>query len=179
MNKTCILIIVSLMLIFRPQHSCAQVSLGGGLAFATDLNKAGVQLQGTYSINDEWGVKGGLNFYLPDKYSYWGYETKISWWSLYCDAMYSFYAADKIHLYGVGGPLITVLRFKTKYSSEWEDEFGMGLDDSDSDVRLGLGIGCLGEYNLSEKLSLFSELKVNLASGSYINLNAGVLFRIN
>jgi hypothetical protein len=162
------LFILSIVLIsFAGLKSQAQLKLGAGLAYATQLNGIGISANGVYGFNEKWEGAGTFTYYFK--------HNLVSWWSLGAAAHYVFMSSDKSALYGIGG--LEIVGWKVD-----APDFGIyipgysGSTTSGTDFGLILGAG--GRLNFSDKMAGFGELKIGIKSGTYIGLNAGLLFSL-
>ncbi len=145
--------------------SNAQLKLGAGLAYATELNGIGISANGVYGFNEKWEGAATFTYYFKKDY--------VSWWSLDATAHYVFMSNDKSAVYALGG--LEILGTKV----DMPDYGGLfGFDDSYSYTDFGLVLGAGGRLNFSDKMAGFGELKIGIQSSTYIGLNAGLLFSL-
>lgn len=148
---------------FAGLKSQAQFKLGGGLAYATELNGIGISANGVYGFTDKWEGAATFTYYFK--------KDLLTWWSLDAAAHYVFMSDDKSALYALGGLEILGAKFDNPFS----EYLGGG---STSDTNFGIILGAGGRLNFTDKLAGFGELKIGIQNSTYVGLNAGVLFSL-
>lgn len=140
-------------------------SLGGGLAYATEVEKVGFFAKGLYQFTPQWEAAASFTYFLPREEN--GFDLQFS--ALDANVHYVFYNDEyKLASYMLSG--IDVLFEKINV---WRTE------TSDSDVTLGFNLGAGLRYQLSERLALNPEIKYVLSTEkdySYFAISVGLLF---
>jgi hypothetical protein len=160
-NKFLALVVV--LVSFIGLNANAQFKVGGGLAYATDINGLGFSLNGTYAFTDQIEAAPSFTYYFKKDY--------VSWWSIDLAGHYNFISDDSKALYGLAG--LEILGVKVEIPS-----FGGYGGGSASDSKIGLVLGGGGRMSLTDKLAGFGELKLGIVDGSYIGFNFGVLYSL-
>lgn len=168
MNKlTCILFAAFISIAFSNIAS-AQISVGGGLAFGTEVEELGIQAGGVYTINEEFRAAADFIYYLTGDDNDFGGD--FTWWEFNANGHYLFVTEEDMIVYALGG-----LNFASfSYDFNFEG-FGGG---SVSETEIGLNIGAGLEYGLGFA-DLYGELKYALSSADQLVLSAGLRFPIN
>lgn len=66
----------------------AQIKLGPGLCFGTDIDNLGISVNGTYDFNESWSAAPSFTFLLP--------KNNVNWSVLDLDANYVFTEVEKL-----------------------------------------------------------------------------------
>lgn len=143
----------------------AQIKVGAGLSYATDINSAGISINGQYDINEDWAATGGFTYFLEKDY--------VKWSALDFNANYNITeVGDKSKLYGIGGLNVTFAKLDIPGLSDF-----MG-DVSTSESNVGLNLGAGMNFGLSDKLTLAPEMTYTISSGSYLRIGARIMFSL-
>jgi opacity protein-like surface antigen len=162
-------IILILIAFFSFTTVNAQISLGGGLGYATEIDNLNFHLDGNYAFNEKWEGAATFTYYLTGEEAA-GFD--LSWYGFDFNAHYNFSEYTNGKIYGLAGLNIMMV------SVSYDDPTGMIGDISTSDTDIGLNIGVGTKYALNEKLSLFGEAKYTIAGAGFFNLGAGLLFAL-
>ena len=57
--------LVIVVLFFASFSSKAQLAIGGGLAYGTDIESLGITIKGNYSFAEEWDGSGSFTYFFP------------------------------------------------------------------------------------------------------------------
>jgi len=164
---TCILFVAFISLAFS-NIATAQISVGGGLAFGTEVEELGIQAGGVYTINEDFRAGADFIYYLTGDDSDFG--ANFTWWEFNANGHYLFLSEEDMIVYALGG-----LNFASfSYDFNFEG-FGGG---SVSETEIGLNVGAGIEYGLGFA-DLYGELKYALSSADQLVLSAGLRFPIN
>lgn len=127
-------------------------TLGGGLAYGSEVEAIGIQAGATYAFTEE--ISGAADFiiFFPDNYDWWEFNVNVH---------YRFFSEDNVSVYGLAGLNFVTVDF---------DQFG-------SDSELGLNLGGGAEFGL-EFAKLYTELKYTLSNFDQLGLSAGLRFAI-
>ncbi len=132
-----------------------EFTVGGGLAYGTEVESIGIQGGATYSFTEEIRGAADLLIFFPD-----GFD----WWELNFNGHYKFFSEDNINVYGLAGINYATLSF--------DSQFGGG---STSEVGLNLGGGA--DFGL-DFANLYTELRFVLGDLDQLVLAAGLRFPI-
>ncbi len=180
MKKLLGILAIALLFTVVTNEAKAQLSIGGGLGYATDISKPGVLVKATYDIDETWSGAAHFTYYFPDKVELFGGEIKTTWWSFGVDGRYKFMETDAIALRGVAGLIVTGVSVKSEYN---EDDYNLyfksdDLSSSISSTEFGVGLGINAEFALGDAMGLFGELRYNLGGANYLAAQAGILFKL-
>ena len=165
------LLITLLICSFNFSTTHAQLSLGGGLAFGTDIESVGITVRGVYPFNDEWEGAGSFTYFIPKNESD---VLKISLWEFNADAHYILNSTEKFTFYPLAGLSIAGVTFDF---SDLNNPFFNDLDGTTTEVGLNIGAG--GTLLFSESLTGYGELKYVIGGFDQLVINIGVLFQLN
>lgn len=149
------------------QDTAGDISLGGGLAYGTEIESIGIQAGGVYRINEEFRGALDLIYYFPN--DSFGYD--FTWFEINANGHYLFLNEEDMLVYGLAGLNIATLKFDYP-----DNQFFGGGSVSDSEIGLNIGAGI--EYDLDFAF-LYGELKYALSSADQLVLSAGLRFPIN
>ena len=162
------LLIVALF--FVVTKSQAQISVGGGLWYGSDINAIGISGNGKYAIDESWSAAAGFTYFLEKDY--------VKWSALDFDANYNITELENVgSLYGIGGLNITFWSIDYDGGTIDMGEYGsydLDLDASGSNVGLNLGLGL--NIAASDNLAIAPEIKYTVSDGGYLRIGAKILF---
>jgi outer membrane immunogenic protein len=168
-------VILSIVLFSFSFAKAQQVTLGGGLAYGTDIQKAGIILNGQYFFTDKVAAAPSFIFYFPDKskYSGSGYsvEAKSSLWEFNADVNYYFFSTDVIKLFGEGGLNISTAKAKVKQTGS-----GFNQTNTSSETKAGLNLGIGVDFKAGDKIVPFFALKYTVSTFDQLVIKGGVRF---
>ncbi len=162
--KTILVIIIA----FSITEVKAQKSVGAGVAYATNINSIGFNLNGNYVINEKWSAAPSFTYFLKKDY--------VTWMALDLDANYLFSEMENLgSLYAIGGLNMTFFNMDYEidmgeYGGYYETSF------SGSDFGVNLGIGLL--ISAGEKLQLAPEIRYTLGGANYARVGVKVMLTI-
>ncbi len=159
MTKFSIAAIVLLLcsLSARPQA----IELGGGLSYGSGINNAGVNLKGNVRIDDHWAVSPHFNFFFNRN------DGMIThrWWAFNIDGHYYFEIEDLLSIYPLLGFNIGVVKENLN-----------SINFSDTGIGMNLGGGL--QYQFTDALSGFGEIKYVIGNADQLVVTVGILYRI-
>ena len=164
MKKLTTLVFAMLLTTAFSTTAVAQISVGGGLVYGTDLEELGIQVGGTYVLNENMRLGADVIYWLMES----GEGFSVTFLEVNANFNYIFYDENDLILYGLG----TLGIHYAKVSSDFGGLF------SYSDTELGLGIGAGLEYNLGG-VKLYVEPRFFLSGFDQLALAAGVRVPIN
>lgn len=144
----------------------AQISVGGGLAYGTDVEDIGIQVGGTYVLNENMRLGADIIYWLIGSDTLFGDTISYTFLEINANFNYIFYDENDLILYGIG----TLGIHYAKVSFDFDDALFSG---SGSDTELGLGVGAGLEYNLGG-VKLYVEPRFFLSGFDQLQLAAGV-----
>ena len=146
----------------------AQIQVGGGIGFATEIENLGFQAGGTYVINEDIRVAADIIYYLPGDQGQGVVD--VNWFEFNANGHYLFQDEDDLKFYGLGG--INFTRVSIDFP---ENQFFGGGSVSDTEVGLNVGAGL--EYGLGFG-NLYAEAKYVLSSADHLTVTGGLRFPI-
>ncbi|MEX0929155.1 MAG: outer membrane beta-barrel protein [Balneolales bacterium] len=143
---------------------------GGGLVYGTEIENAGLQLNGYYRLpaNEQIFVGGDLTYFFPDSESFPGGSSSQRLLAININGQYHFYQENEIGAYGMGGLNYAMLRFSSEF-----DDIGDEFDVSETESEIGLNIGAGVEYELDFGL-IYGEIKFVISDFDQLVIGAGV-----
>jgi len=160
---------ILLVFLFSLTTSSAQIKLGAGLAFGTDIANIGITAKGHYDFTEEWDGAASFTFFLA------GEDTPgvdLNVWEFNADAHYIVSSNDKFTFYPLAGLSIAGVTI----------DFNTGIPGFDNGSRtnteVGINLGAGIELGLTESISGVAEIKYVAGGFDQLVLNAGVLFAL-
>ena len=146
----------------------AQLSVGAGLAFGTEIANIGITAKGHYGINEIWEGAASFTFFLTGEDAP-GVDLNV--WEFNADAHYLVSNNDKFSFYPLAGLSLAgvSIDFNTGIP---------GFDGKTSATEVGLNIGAGGELKFSDSLSGVAEIKYVIGGFDQLVANVGVLFAL-
>ena len=164
------LVIIAVMAFSTNKANAQQMSVGGGLVYASSVNSLGISLNGNYQFTEQWSAAPAFTYFLK-KDDYW---TRMT---LDLDANYLFKEIDGVGgLYGIGGLALTFDKFNFGSAAGYP-----GYDDGDfssTNTSLGLNLGIGFNYALAEKMTIAPELRYTIMNGGYLRIGAKFMYSL-
>ncbi len=168
--KTLLRTLLIVSLFFVAAKSQAQISVGGGLWYGSDINSIGISANGKYAIDENWSAAAGFTYFLEKDY--------VKWSALDLDANYNITELENVGtLYGIGGLSITFWNIDYDGGTIDMGEYGsfdMDVSASGSDVGVNIGVGL--NIEASEKFAIAPEIKYTISDGGYLRIGAKIMF---
>lgn len=177
MKRGLFILAAFLLVVASVQAQKGKISVGGGLAYGTEIKKMGINLRGYYGITDKIDAAPSFTYFFPDKEEFLGGETKWNVWELNLDGHYNFYEADGFKAYGIAG--LNFAGTHWSYEYEYVDPFTgqtQKYDESDSDMNIGLNLGAGGQYNFNEKMGVFADIKYAISNYDQLVISFGIIY---
>jgi opacity protein-like surface antigen len=167
--------LIALIFTLNYTISNAQISLGGGLAFGTGIDRAGLDLRATFDIGKNWRIAPAINYYFPNdndrRHNHWD-DGRLRVWEINADANYMIDVNnDLLGLYAMFGLNITSWRW------DWDNDNNFNDDDDYSNTELGVNLGMGLDFNL-DKVVPFVEVKYVLGGFDQGVVALGVKFKL-
>ena len=134
----------------------AQLRLGAGLGYGTDVEELGLQFRGVYTITDPWRA-------AADFVTYFDGVEDLSVWELNLNAHYAFLNDEKKTVYALAG----LNFFKINY-----DATSGNSDNSDTGLNLGAGL----ELPITPQIEFYSEARFALGGSEQLFISAGIQY---
>ncbi len=133
----------------------AQLRIGGGLVFNTDLNsKIGFDLRSEIGVGDVIVIVPNFNLYLP--------KDGVTTWEINGDVHYPFAVTDAVNVFPLAGLNIT----------------SISLGGFGSATEVGINLGGGANFAITDSMRIFAEIKYVAIITGYtpLVLGAGILF---
>ncbi|MDA3866766.1 MAG: outer membrane beta-barrel protein [Salinivirgaceae bacterium] len=155
----------------------AQMSVGAGMVYGTEINNIGFSLNGKYEFNELWAVAPSFTYFLKKDY--------MTFSSLDFNANYQITDIDNLGgLYGIGGLGLTFWGFDFGGDDFGGDAYGeeydyvnpfvesLNVNTTDFGVNLGLGLNIA----TSEKMAISPEIMYTFGGVNYLRFGVKVMF---
>lgn len=138
----------------------AQLQVGGGLAYGSDIESAGIQIGGTYFLLEEQGIRlaADLLFFFPGDD---GLGLDLNVWEFNANGHYIFNEGDAFLAYALAGLSLATVSFDSEFLGEF------------SESELGLNAGAGIEYGIGG-VKLYAEGKLVLGGFDQLVISGGV-----
>lgn len=147
----------------------AQVGIGAGLSFGTDVSEVGIFARGSYQFAEQWRGAATFNYYLAGNEG----GVSVSFWDINLDAHYLFWENEQFRAYALGGLGIAIISVDANVPSV------PGFDYNESTSDFGINLGAGGEYKVNENVRPFAELKFDVGLYNQLVIMAGVKYLFN
>ena len=138
--------------------SQAQSKVGVGLAYGSEIESAGIGVNGEFAATDVINIAPSFIYYFK--------KNNVTWWELNGNINYIF-SESSATVYGIAGLNITGVKV---------DAPGFG---SASDSELGLNLGIGANFDAGGSVTPFAEAKYVLGNADQLSLFGGVRFPLN
>ena len=173
--KVSLLLVFSFGLLLGARNVQGQAAVGAGLAYGTEIESAGINLNGTYLITDNIAIAPSLIYYFPKKL-YGDY--KMKWFELDINGHYYFDTPGIVRPYGLAGLnfsfiTVPVLTFGGGMFGSFETE-------KETTTKVGLNIGGGAEFDIDAPIKPFAQLNYTLIDEfDQLVILAGVRFPLD
>jgi len=160
---------VVVILFFTVTEASAQISVGGGLWYGTDINNIGISINGKYEFNETWAAAPSFTYFLKKDY--------ITWSALDFNANYQITEIENVGgLYGIGGFGLTFWGIDGKDSGldAYAEYVGHSADLNTTEFGVNLGVGL--NIATSEKLAIAPEIMYTFGGVNYLRIGAKIMF---
>ena len=169
MKKFFMIILFASQVIFGSEESNAQTTLGGGLAYGTEIESIGIHATGQYFINDNLAITPSILYYFPRELVE-GFNYK--WFEINANGSYYFITDESMNVYALAGLNIAIISFPFL---DFSSVFG-GEANNSSTTKVGLNIGIGADFDIGSNITPFGQLRYNLSSFDQLAIEAGVRF---
>jgi hypothetical protein len=142
------------------------ISGSAGLSYGLDIEELGISVGGLYSLNKDMRVGAEFTYWLYSDEEAMGVDYSTSAYEINGHYHYIFYNEKELVIYGIGALGFHIASVSIEYA-------GTKVDESDSEVAIGLGAGF--EYSLGG-FSLYAEPKYFISGFDQLKIDAGVRF---
>ncbi|SMO80358.1 hypothetical protein SAMN06265379_10836 [Saccharicrinis carchari] len=177
---------IAIVLFCTITEASAQISVGPGIVYGTDINNIGLSVNGKYELNSQWAAAPSFTYFFKKDY--------VTWSSLDLNANYQITEIDNLGgLYGVGGIGFTFWGFDGEGfgedlgGSEWGGDYGEyddyvgpqmsmagSLDTNTTEIGVNLGLGV--NIATSEKMAIAPEIMYTFGGVNYLRIGVKVMF---
>ena len=170
MNKKNIFTVLFFVAItFFTQKMNAQTTIGGGIAYGTEIENIGINATAQFFIKENIAIAPSFTYYLPKKVTG---DFSFEWYEISADGNYYFNIPDsKIKPYGLAGLNLSIVSIPSF-------NFGGFRTESISDTNFGFNIGGGADFDLGENITPFAQLRYTISSLNQLVIMAGVRFKI-
>ncbi len=155
--------VLFLFCFFAITQANAQISVGAGLVYGTEIDNIGISVNGKYAFNEQWSAAPSFTYFLE--------KDMMNWSSLDLDANYQLMPIESLgSLYALGGLNITFWKFDYDLG-EWGE-----WDASDSEAGINLGLGL--DIPAGDKLSIAPEVRYTFGGADYLRLGVKLMFAL-
>lgn len=173
--KKGLVLIFTIALAATFQKVQAQAALGGGLAYGTEIESPGININGTYMINDNIALAPGLIYYFPKEYFA---DYKLKWFEVDLNGHYYFNTTGIVKPYALAGLNFSFITFPTYTFSGLFG--GSGEVDNETTTKVGLNLGGGVEFDIDAPVKPFGQLSYSVIdSFDQLVIVAGVRFPLN
>jgi outer membrane protein X len=180
MKKILLLVIFAVSFCFT---SNAQYSAGGGINYGTEIGEIGITAKGIYAINKKFDLSANATMFFPYDYTFTINQNgdfirnivTTSIFTINLDLHYNFALGDKLKLYPVAGYNATRIKVKVEAKSVY-DYSSSTETETETKIHSGLNLGGGINYQLSEKLNGFAEVKYIVSNYSQGVFTLGLLY---
>ncbi len=134
--------------------SQAQSNVGVGLAYGSEIESAGIGVNGEFAASSEINISPSFIYYFG--------KNNVSMWELNGNINYIF-SENSATVYGIAGLNLTGIKF----------------DGGGSDSELGLNLGIGANFDAGKSFTPFAEAKYVLGNYDQLSLFGGVRFPLN
>jgi len=178
LQKTILSICFSATMLFFTQKITAQMNVGGGIAYGTEIKTMGIDVTGQYFLKDNIAIEASFTYYMPkDLGNGLGSDYKMKWSEFNANVNYYFNAGSgNIKPYGLGGLNMSFLTLPT---FDFGSIFGGGSGvKEETHSEIGLNIGGGADFDLGKNYTPFVQLKYVLSDADQLQILVGVRFSI-
>lgn len=146
-----------------PFMAQAQLSVGAGVSYGSEVEAVGIQPRVVYAISGPWRAAADFNFYLDGK-------EKVTYWDLNLNGQYAFHESDALTAYALAG-----LNF---FHAEVDTGSSLPGFEDVSETETGLNLGAGIQLPLG-RLSGLLEARYVLGDYDQLVLSACILIPIS
>lgn len=152
-----------------------QAAVGGGLAFGTEIESVGINLNGTYLITENIAVAPSLIYWIPKSYFA---DFKLKWFEVDLNGHYYFDAGGNIKPYALAGLNFSFITVPTYYGVNWLG--GTVETRNHTTTKVGLNLGGGVEFDIDAPIKPFGQLNYTIIDNfDQLVIMAGVRFPLN
>jgi outer membrane protein X len=128
------------------------LTLGGGLAWGSQIENAGINLRGFYNMSEQFRFGSNFTFFLSNTSPYINGEVTTRIWEFNVDAHYIYPVSDRVSLYPFGGVNITGVSWNHYYYQTYypvfQKPYTQRVENNGNSTEPGLNLGAGFQFNL-------------------------------
>lgn len=173
--KKSLILFCLLGLVATTQNAKGQTAIGGGLAYGTEIESPGINLNGTYMVTENIAIAPSIIYFFPKSY-YSDY--KLKWLEVDLNGHYYFNTTGNIKPYALAGLNFSFLTVPTyDFSSLFG---GSGEVENETTTKIGLNLGGGAEFDIDSSIKPFGQLSYSIIENfGQLVIIAGVRFPLN
>jgi outer membrane immunogenic protein len=173
--KKILLAAVAAFLLISVQNSNAQIGLGAGLAYGTEIETIGIQVGGTYLINENFRAAADIIYFFPKSEGDGDFSMDLNWFEFNANIHYIFFEDESMQAYGLGGLNYARLSIdEPTINIPGVGQIGGG-SYSESEIGLNLGIGAMLDIDFAW---LYGEAKFTISDFDQLSIAVGLRFSL-
>lgn len=161
MKKTILSFIVFLMFLGFAKSQ----SIGLMLGYGSKIEQIGIGANAEFGLTDKLKIAPSFLYYFTEDHDF----VKTNLWELNGNVNYYFIDQNDLGVYGLGGLNYTHISAKANY---------MGYSHSDSSGKIGLNLGAGLNYNITDRLSPYAELKFVISDYDQLVAMIGMKYKL-
>lgn len=166
--------VIFIVLFSTITKATAQISIGPGIAYGTEINNIGLSLNGKFEINEKFAIAPSFTYFLKKDF--------VTLSSLGINANYEITKIENTGiLYGIGGLGVTFWSIDGRGFIEKEygfqipaGPFSQGYDANTTEIALNLGVGL--NIFAGEKMNIAPEIMYTFGDIEYLTIGTKILF---
>ncbi len=169
-------ILVFIGFLFIGSQIQAQTTIGGGVAYGTEIESIGIDLTGQYFFSDNLAGEVSFTYYFPKDYGFDDFQ--IKWYEINANVNYYFGEADgSFKPYGIGGLNMAFVSVPTfNYGNIFT---GGGEIETATNSEFGLNIGAGADFDMDSNITPFAQIKYVIGNANQLQILAGIRFNLN
>lgn len=162
-------------LIATSQNANGQAAIGGGLAYGTEIESPGINLNGTYLVTENIALAPSIIYFFPK--SYYG-DFKLKWLEVDLNGHYYFNTTGNVKPYALAGLNFSFITVPTYDFSSFFG--GSGEVENKTTTKIGLNLGGGAEFDINSPIKPFGQLSYSIIGDfNQLVIIAGIRFPLN
>lgn len=144
-------------------------SIGLMLGYGSKIEQIGIGANAEFGLTEKLKIAPSFLYYFTEDHDF----AKTNLWELNGNLNYYFIDSNEMGVYGIGGLNYTHISVKA------DSPFGgFGGNYSESSGKIGLNLGAGLNYNISERLSPYAELKFVISDYDQLVAMIGMKYKL-
>ena len=154
----------------------AQIQVGGGINYGTDIGEIGFTAKGQIGITEELGAQASFSIFCPDEDDFFTTDLCVALFEIF----YRLATGGEGYFYPTMGLSYSIISSGYSYEDNYDTPGGepTNYEYKETSSSLGLAIGAGFQYPINERLNAYSEVKYITGDASQAIIEAGVLISI-